>query len=348
MNVVLIASYVTIPAAMSLLSETNDDFLILTPDENIYELMSIIYDKTNVKLFEIPTANLNTCNPITLIHNIRQINNYKKRILQLINSIKDSSVYFDLVIYCDFEFWIIKKLSKQNKIFYLQGTEYKNIGIDQITLQASIYAILNRMIYHTKLKPCLHGNDLTLRLTDEYLHDVGALIRKTNIDYKILSTLIKNTFNIQNGRVLFLCGGVAGYHVNEQNYIKIIDEIIDYLIRKYGEEQIYIKAHPRFHVYLSKENQIKKISPLLPAQLVQDSFDIVIGYTSSTLFETSLCGKKVISLLKMIVPLDKRKVLTYIEFLQTNMDKSNPIYFPETIDEFKSILESIEIGEKHD
>ena len=348
MIVLLIASYVSIPPALALLTEVNDDFMILTPDKNIYDFMSIMFDKNKIELFEIPIASLKTFNPVTLLHNIKQINNYKKKVLQVINSIHDCVVYFDLVMYCDFEFWIIKKLSKRNKIFYLPSTERKNIAIDQQTMLALWYGFLNRAIYHTKLKPCLHGTDLTLLLTDDFLHDVGATIYQQIIDYNNLSLNIRDKFNLKIGKVLLLCGGVVDYIVEKEKYIKAVDEIIDFVIEKYGEDNIYIKAHPRFQEYYSKENQLKNIPAFLPAPLVTDLTDIVIGYSSSALFLSTLIGKKVVSFLKMIEPTDKRKFPALIEFLNTNMDKSNPIYFPETIDELKSLLNSFDKGDKND
>lgn len=348
MTVVLIASYVTIPAAMTLLNESKDDFRILTPDNNIFELMSEIYDKTKVFLFEIPSAILCATNPVTLLHNIRQIKIYKNKLKQLINSIHGSNVYFDLVIYCEFEFWVIKELSKKNKIIYLPSVEYKNIGIYSGTFKARLYKFFNGIIYRTKLEQCLHGTDMTLRLTDEYLQDVNASVYKPIIDYKSLSIIIKEKFKINNGKVLLLCGGVANYHVKLENYTLVIDTIIEMLVAIFGSNNIYIKAHPRFQDFYSEEQQLQKLPALLPASLITDSFDIVIGYSSSTIFESTLIGKRVISLLKLLKPIYQEKVSTYAEFLRTNMDKSNPIYFPETIDEFKSLIVSFDKGVNND
>ncbi len=334
MIIILISSYVTIPSALSLLIENDIDFMIMTPDINIYEFFKIIYKEKKLYYFDLPQSSLIPKNPYDLLCSIRDIKRQKKYLKEKIEIYKNYEIYFDLVALCDFEFWIIKELSKRNNIYYLRTIDYKTVGKNIYSLNSKIYKMINRLVYKTKLQPCINGHHLTLKLTESYLKDVNAKTIKLEVDYKKLSEFVKHKFYIPNKKILLLCGGVADFFVTKENYIKSMDEIISFLVDKFGSDEISIKAHPRYNVYLSKENELKILPSLLPASLVLNNFDIVIGYSSTAIAEASQSGKKVISLLKYFEPMDKSILNTYINYINSNMNRTNPIYFPENLEEF--------------
>jgi hypothetical protein len=340
MLILLIASYVTIPSALSLLCEYHKDFMILTPDKNIFDLMKIIYGENKLLLFDIPQSALKLKNAYDLFFSIRDINRHKKMMKKKIKDFKNCDVYFDLVANCEFEFWLVKTLSTKNNMYYLKSIEFENIGKDLFNFKANTYYFLNRIIYRTKLQPCLVGLYMTLRLTDAYLKDVNAVTIKLEVDYKKMSEFVKQKFSILDKKILLLCGGVADIFVSKENYIKSMDEIISTLIDKFGIESISIKAHPRYQVYLSKENGLNKLPTLLPASLLLNNFEIVIGYSSTAIAEASHASKKVYSLLKYMRPIDSSVLKTYINYLEINMDKTHPVFFPENIEELKTMLDN--------
>ncbi|TAL67554.1 MAG: hypothetical protein EPN82_13955 [Bacteroidetes bacterium] len=339
MIIVLTASYTSIPIMLSLLLQKGEEFRILTPDKNIYDFFCMLFDKNYIIFYNSPNYSLYPFKSKGLINKISDINKYKKCLKELINQWNSNEIYTsDIIAFCEFEFWLVRELSRNNNIKFCPVVTVEDSTVEMNNLKGKLYEFINFLVYHTKPKACISDNRVTLRISESYLKSINSEYFKIGIDYVALNNLINEKFNLPNSKYLLLAGGVAGYFVDKENYVMVTDKIITFIENEFGNNNIAVKSHPRFREYYSKENSLNKISPLIPASLIVNNFECVIGYFSTSLCEASKAGKKVITTVKLFNTADTNVTNMNTQYLISNMNSENPILFPENFEEFKSII----------
>ncbi len=340
MLIALAASYTSIPIIISLLESKNNEFHILTPDKNIYNFFLDLYGKNHVLYYESPNYSIFPIKLLEIVHKIKNINKHKAAALKLINQYEKCDIYTtDIIAFCEFEFWLVKELSKNNHIKFHPVVNVDDSIKKLNNFTKTIYEFANWFIYKTKPTACMSYQKITFRINESYQKQIKSESFDIEIDYYKLGKIIQEKYNLDNYKVIILSGGVVDYFVNKKNYIEITDRIISLLEKYFDKNLIAVKAHPRFQEYYSMETDLRKIPPKIPSSLLTQNFDYLIGFHSNSLVEASKVGKIVISTIKLFKLIEEENVEFDIQYLLTNMDANNPILFPQSIEELETILD---------
>lgn len=325
-------SYLSIPSVLMLISKSKNKKVFLASDqESVHEFFRQILPEDQIIL--IPTFRLMGYNNFfkSLVFN----NRYKKNLSCKFEKFSNAEIYF---FYNAFGFnisWLLKKLSVKNTIYYKP-----DIDISNWVLNKSFFAYLNKikifLFYGIKTDPLWTGERLIYAVSDNFL----KLIKAKRIDVDVESQIIKNTlinYSIfEKVEVLYLTGGLIESGIIENDeFIEKSDIIIDNLIKIYD---VKLKMHPRFSSLYSKETLIPNLPRFIPANLLIYLTEIVIGYSTSTLFEAANNNLLSISLLDFYKPLSTERRNSYKEYLQKNLKQDAKIYFPKEINELLSII----------
>lgn len=335
MKIIFCLSYLSIPTTISIIESSNADFLIVTSNKMLDTFFKRFYP--GEKIFLLKSTPLISKNPLQSIRNLYFIHKYKKEILDRFKVFRNTDVCFFFVAFCEFETWLIKQLSMANNIYYKPAVSIQHLPPAK-SIQAKIEKWIRRFVYSTDFKVLTSGKHTFYALSHEFLREIKA--REFYIDINaesICSKIIDSFQKIENVRILILCGGIIGTFVEHSEYIRQMDSLINLLVKKFGCDTLAIKAHPRFNEYYSKENSLKRIPADIAANLFLSHFDTVIGYSTATLAEAANAGKKAISLLKLMNPIDRHVRDSYIVYLDNNATKA--IYYPESCEELLVITE---------
>ena len=330
MKIIFCLSYLSVPTTISIIESSDDDFLIVTSNKTLVTFFKRLYPSE--KIFLLQPIPLLSKFPVKTIRNLYFIYKYKKEVLKKFEHYQDAKVFFFSVAFCELESCIVKMLSENNVIYYKPAASIRHLTADE-SIQAKIGKWLRRLIYSVDFIPLLGSNLRYYGLNDTFLRETRAV--DFNIDVDVGSTSLKiidSLEEIKSSKVLILCGETVGKSVEVSEYISQMDTIITSLVEKFGHESLAIKAHPRFPQYYSKEDTLKKIPSNIPANLIIGYFDIIIGYSSATLTEAAKMGKKCISLLKMMQPIDINVRDHFIEYLNNNSEHS--VHYPKNVTDF--------------
>lgn len=333
MKVIFCSSYISFPIALSLIDENENDYVLITENPILADFLKMLFPKEKVNFLSPVTLSLR--NPIRLIKAIIKNIKYKNEIIKKIN-FKNADVFFFGVASCDFSFWLLKKLSANNKVYYKPA-----VLIGHLAKAYGFKALLGRLVrffvYFINFVPIRGLEAVWFKVDDQFMSEIGAENFDIAVnDEKVKKVLSSKFPDVELGGVLLLCGDIANAYVDEQDYIRIMDELILKLCDRYGHQTIKIKPHPLFINYYSKENDLIKIPSFLPANLVSMCFDVVVGYSSATLIEAAQQGKLVISTIKMMRPTNEKTFASCLSYLEANA--KDKICFPESPAKLLDIL----------
>lgn len=332
-NIIFCLSYLSVPDTISLIEGSRNEYLIVTSQSSLAIFFRRLYESEKIVCFDF--VPLLSKNPVQLVRNMLRVMQYKREVWAKFRGYDNANIYSFSMAFCEFESWLIKKMSVNNHVFYKPA-----VNIGSLEPDNSIYAKVNvwlRYIFYGIYFPPVVGPDCTYyTVSNSYLSEINAkgfdLTPELDVvDKKIMS----NLGAIKDAKVLILCGGTAGVECEKEEYIHKMDALIDFLVEKYGYEALAIKAHPRLSDYHSKENSLKKIPSDIAANLIVSHFDMVIGYATATLIEAARCGVKSVSLLRYFECLNVSEREYYIQYLKRNTTSS--IHFPEVLDDFECI-----------
>jgi len=308
-----------------------DDFTIVTPEENLNKLFTLIYGESHV----IYIKSFNSKSLMEKLLFLPRWLLYRKNTLARLTFIKNSTIYFFFVAFGLNESWLIKKLSRTNKIIYNPIIDISNWK-KAINVKIWLNFFYIYLIYRIIVTPKVLGNSTYWTISETFLRQTKAEITDFKTDKRLISKAIKSKFDIPDGnKILYITGGIV-----EENYIDQEEFTVksDSLIASLGESNILLKSHPRYKGLFSKENNIMQIPGFIPINLIIDRFRIVIGYSSAVLFEAANHGCLSISLLDYYKELDSIKKIAHKDYLKQNLHKNSVIYYPKTITELKAII----------
>ena len=342
MKIYIASSYISLPFLISDIYSNSNDYKIIAFNISIANFCLRLFEELKIIQIDYPNEMVIARNPFKIILNWIRIARKKSLAKKKLSKIKGNDVYFtDCFIYADFELWGIKFLSKKNHVYFSSYSNFNNTYSFEVDIKGKLYNIFNKFVYGTKLTTVKMIDKIyALIAGNEYLADIDANPFEIHINFALVNKIMEDKFNVKKRKILILSSSLIyeyQYSIKKEDYIEIIDEIIDFLIEKYGISDLAIKSHPHYLGYLSKENIIEKIEPELPASLIANNFDIVIGYSSTTLTDASHLGKKSISLVNMIKS-DDKSIKFNTTFLKNNMSLDNPIIFPNNLIEFINLL----------
>jgi len=332
-DIIFCLSYLSVPNTISIIEGSKRDYLIVTSQLSIATFFRRLYSPE--KIICLDFVPLLSKNPVQLMRNMLRVIQYKQEVWVKFKHYENANIYSFSMAFCEFESWLIQRLSVNNNVFYKAAVNIGNPEQDN-----SFYAKLNvwlRYIFYGIYFPPVIGPDCTYyTISDRYLSAIGAMDFDLIPDLDIVDKkIMSNLGDIKDAKVLILCGGTAGVECEKEEYIHKMDALIDFLVEKYGYEALAIKAHPRLSDYHSKENSLKKIPSDIAANLIVSHFDMVIGYATATLIEAANSGVNSVSLLKFIEPKVQDTQRYYMDYLVRNTKET--IYFPTMIEEIVEV-----------
>lgn len=246
-------------------------------------------------------------------------------------------VYFFDFWFAEHSAYLVMILSIKNSIFFAPASVLpkKNDKIYQV--KSLIYIAYYRLLFGLKLDAIeMEGSPYYL-FSNDFFKKIGAINIKLEVNYKILKKYVVKEYKFDQA-ILFLAGGVVeGEMIDTEIYVKYIGIILT----KIGLENIVIKNHPDFNAEYGLEASVKRIPSFVPANLLIDQFDCVIGFNSATLFEAANSGKTSISLMYLIPTINVDKVERYKEYLNANLLCDKKILFPQKINELIGVLDQL-------
>jgi len=196
-------------------------------------------------------------------------------------------------------------------------------------------------LYGIKFDVIFNGNKFITAIPENFREKIKSTAVKTKVDNKIVSKVISEKFNLYNKKLLYLTGAVVeDDFIEELEFIDKNDKFLTLIENEYGKKVISLKMHPRFSKFYSKENEFDNINKNIPANLIINSYKIIIGYDSSTLFETANNNVLSVSLLNYFTPTSNKTKKTFIKYLNDNLKPGKKIYFPENIEQLKKIFKN--------
>ncbi|MDD5065977.1 MAG: hypothetical protein PHF84_02905 [bacterium] len=342
MKIIFCSSYLEAPTTVTRIETAQDDFVIVTSNSSLEQFFISLYPRDKIILIKTPPPLL-TRSVFGTIKNQITINTIKKETWERLKGFKDCEVYFSALAYCEFEAWLALKLLKNNTVFYKPVVTLKGLKV-RYTVYSILYLILNKLIYGLNLQPLWNGKCFQCSVVNYFLNNKKIV----KADFPVNRDIIQKhpASYVKDKSVLLLVGGITENGlVSEDEYIHKMDELINYLIRKFGLGRLVIKRHPLSLKFYSRENEIAVIPHFVPANLIFTFFKVVIGYQTAGLFEAANENKTAVSLLKYFRSRDENVRMNYINYLKSNTAKT--IYFPATVRELDLILDKSDTGGNH-
>ena len=324
MTLLICNSNLFVPTILTMiLSNKNKTFLILVDQDCFVKLFNFL-NLPNVILIK-------TKNP-----SIKELNITKKKLLEQIRKYNISKIYFFHNEFGDISNWLIHKLSPKVQIYH--GEIYKSLPYPiKYNLKGLKLKIRYQLLYQTNIDPQYNGNRFIPSLSHLFFKINNINNIKCENNFELISKYINDKLNIQQNRILLLTGSVvSSQQVDAQTYKKYMDNIITAI----GEKNILSKCHPRFNDLFGKECELQQIPSYIPANLILNNFECFIGYNSTLLVEAAAAGKKAISLIDLIPPLDSHIPQGWHSFFQNRLNNNTTIFFPRTIQDLLKYINS--------
>ena len=330
MTVVFCLSYLNLPITLSIVDRCGDDFLVVTSSPSLYKFLSCLFPCERLMYIEPPF--LEDRSPVRMVRNLIRVGQYKKKIYALFKGFRNADIYFFGIFSCEFEAWLVKRLSSQNNIYYDSLVDVSNL-MPARGLKVLIGKCLRRMAYNIEFSTLYNGKTLYYGVSDAFLNKVKPRPISAPVDERRIEKIAAERLELrlEGRRILFLCGGIAGIYVDMAEYTAKMDSLIRALKGRFGEDALAIKAHPRYDEHHSEEDTLFRIPAYIPASLIMHQFDVVIGYFSSALFEAAMKGMQVISMLGLLEPVNMEIRKGYIAYLSNN--SGNRVLFPGSVEE---------------
>lgn len=194
------------------------------------------------------------------------------------------------------------------------------------------------MLYNIRINTVWTGERIIPAVSSCYLRRIKAIYLSYKIDTELIKKRIKLKYLIPPHSILYLTGGLIECNIVKEKEFIAKNDIVLNVLSKYN---LFIKAHPRFDYYHSKEKVIQKLPTYIPANVLMPFFDIVIGYSTSVLFEASNVGCISLSLLDYFEPINTERKENYKKYLNENLINGNIIHYPKSINEIYEIINDL-------
>lgn len=190
-------------------------------------------------------------------------------------------------------------------------------------------------MFQTDIDPIFDGAIYVPSLSKKFFDKNKIHNIECNSDLTIIAKYISNKFIIDKDKILLLTGSVVASHlIDEEIYTQYINNIISAI----GDKKIISKCHPRFNDLFGKECDLQQIPSFIPGNLIINNFEYFIGYNSTLLVEAAVSGKKAISLIDLIPPINSQTSQYMHTFLSNRLKGKGLIYYPKNIEELLSYI----------
>lgn len=323
-------SYPSLPVLLSLIKEGDT---VIVASKNLLDFFEL-YKRENEKNFGILSCDFNT-------NGIYKKNWYKipfdwfksRRFYKNeLSKVKNENVYFFSTAYTLTFFYFIKKMSKNNRIFYCKDKFDKKIKEDEHTK----FYILRTLIYWMfNIDVFLYPTEGTQypRVKKKFFDECKI----ETVEIAPLNDIYKIKMNIPKEKeVLLLTDDFPAFHLSDE---KTFTDDMNVLYDILADFNYVIKTHPDGRCLYGKMAQNKDfIDSYIPAEFVLGhKWKFIIGICSTVLMRAEK-GTKSIALIKCIRWSSDEERMKPLNWLQ----KYGPnVIIPENFDELRNLLKDV-------
>ena len=236
---------------------------------------------------------------------LKELYKHKTKIKKTLESIKNEDVLFCFYGFDLFGLFVIKILSKENKIFF-NNKDNLYIKTSHLRFWKRRISVNNYLIYRFLLNIPLRQFEITDKRTF-----LGVCYKKLEEKFPSLksnskqdlflhnSVLVKRLMNIKSNSYVIVDAG---------NYLFTFDKVYFNWIREnLVDGQIYLKSHPNFPMGAYDLKDIVIIEKSIPVELIMDESMTMISVISTALFHNFPFDISKISLINYVKWKDKEE-----------------------------------------
>jgi hypothetical protein len=333
-KIVITDGYLEAPSVVSMISE-HDNILLITSDEKLYKFYFNLKKELEVVL--IPRLFIYKKRLDKIMKDIVLLLFFKWKLNSIFKIYNINEVFIYTRIHCSLNFWVIRKHYKYANIYiddrFLNDNYMQNFYSKKSYITIKLYKYIFGVNY--KMIACFGHKHLIV--TNEFLKMIGVLRKKSVINIEKNFKFVSESFPIfKNADILLLNGGM--YNLNIPKYTHLISELINLMGQHLGRN-ILVKNHPGFESiqipYFDKQNII---DDYLPINLFLKSFKVVVGIESGVLYEFANNGGHSISLINMCSFLSQEAKKNSTKYLQSKLNASCKIFFPNNFNSLINVL----------
>lgn len=329
-KLIFCSSYLSVPKTITLATE---DFLIITQNQGVYEFFRRIYSKEQLVYFQsYPISRRLICS-----YFFYEFSN-KKKIKKFASTHSHSQVYFFSVSSAPSMAYAVKLLSKNNKIFYEPAVSvgYENIRFPLVSTLAVKIALY--IIYGIEVSICKIANSYVFPYSDSYFDSIQSERVEIGLDHKRIrdvSIALKPEPEEHFKYIIFAGGEIETLNLGPNEYNELLENVIECIGRKFYA----VKGRPGVPICSALKNAPEIIDQSVPGNILIYQYEVVIAFGSALLFEAANIGCRSVSLLDLVPSIDAKYNAEYKDFILANTVDPNTVYFPQTFEELRGILE---------
>ncbi len=286
---------------------------------------------------------------LLLINSIKSKIEYRR----LFKHIQGADVYFCNVGYAMVIYSYIKKLGKNNRVFYYGDTPISqdpaiNKSLLQYTVEKSVRTFLMRQATKWLLGiPTIVRTNMNIPfwVLDESFFDTVFVIDKYVGDKSSLNKYVGKIKELQGKKILVATeDAVACGNIDEPNFTEYMNRLKD-ILDMIAPGQYALKPHPRLDKLFGDMKKVDAvIPPYIPFEFVLNhKWESIIGINSLALIHSSLMtDAPVFSIIDAVNFKDKKVQQMFRSWL--SKESKDAIRFPSSLDELKESL--LEISKK--
>ncbi|GAH54395.1 unnamed protein product [marine sediment metagenome] len=231
---------------------------------------------------------------------------------------------------------IIKRLAKNNNIYYYDCYPPNDFSNAKHNI---IKEFILQKVFGLEMKVFSLEYDIPelkpLYFIENNIKIIGNISYPPNIGNILLDKSIQE--NLRNKKVLILTGGFEHTKgVDAVKYGEVWKQIVEILKEQYNEDEILVKAHPRFKTIITslKKYSIDELN-IIPAEIIQSiqKLELIIGTGSTALFFSPNKATRVISVINLFELPEKMKY--HFSF---HVESNKKILLPVNMDNFRKYL----------
>jgi len=334
LNIIFIGSYLNIPCVIDVIEREKGDFRILSTDVQVLNVFAEFYGEN--KVYKIPQIFESFGNFRKIITDSIRTFGYKEKLLKDIKALKPKQVFFFFLGWNGLSSWLLKRLSTTCSLYYRPKVNIELLESD-FAIKAQIKSVIASMVCGIRLRSGKFYGYSLIAIDDRFLKQLKVNRYEFDVDHNNIKKFLSERFSyLSKVKVIILNGGM--YNVSEVSYTDSMKLVWSKLIEKYESSEICIKDHPNFPIIeLAFLRECVAVPPQFPASLLCYNCEVVISYSSATLYEAANLGIKSISLVNLIPTTKPQQIKQVIDYLEEHL-KEGEIQYPCEIESFEGIL----------
>jgi hypothetical protein len=337
-KIIFCLSYLEVPWTLQLIEESkSNDILLISNIDNIIKQILEIYPEINVlstKKIDIPVIQRNL---FVFLKQLINILKKKKIYSTLLNKVNGADIYFFFVAFGIFESWLILNFSNKNKIYYKPEVSIKYFN-KSYSFISNTNKLIYKFLFNINFDTLVNNADQYHAVTKTFLSKISANDCIIPNNLKTIKLKISSKYRTIKGKILYSNSFfIPNSNLTIKEFILKNDLLIEFLIKRVGLNNIKLKIHPRYKNKLSLENKLFEIPNYLAGNLICNQFEVVIGDSSSLLYESANLNIFSISTLEYFY-MDIKYINGCKNYLNTNLLRGKSIKYFRNLNELEKLL----------